>query len=79
MEIFEANSIGEIIGIILLIGAIWFALTVFHLWLWKVIAVAIFNLPDLSLWQFVGLQILIENLIRPLDFSKIKFKAKEEK
>lgn len=34
--------------------------TVIGLWLWNVIAVAIFKLPSLTFLQFIGLQILVE-------------------
>ncbi len=40
------------------------------LWLWGVIAVAIFQLPALTFWQFVGLIILLNILIPHVNYAK---------
>lgn len=77
MELFKISTVGEFFGLLLLIIAIWFALTTFYLWLWKVIAVGIFGLPQLSFWQFVGLELLTRSLTAHNDIGQFKIKERE--
>lgn len=78
MELFKISTVGEFFGLLLLIIAIWFALTTFYLWLWKVIAVGIFGLPQLSFWQYVGFELLIRSLTAHNDIGQFKIKERED-
>lgn len=73
MNIIKINTFGELIVFIILFIAIFFAFTVFELWLWKVVIAAIFGLPQISFWQFVGLKFLLRGFMRNSEFCKIKF------
>ena len=55
-------SAGEIVGIILSIIVLILLELLVGLYLWGTIAVAIFGLPSLSAWQFLGLLVLIKIL-----------------
>lgn len=77
MELFKISTVGEFFGLLLLAIAIWFALTTFYVWLWKVIAVGIFELPKLSFWQFVGLELLTRSLTAHNDIGQFKIKERE--
>ena len=58
---------------ILLIGlaiGLWVGFTYLGVWLWKVIVCAVFGLPELTFWQFFGLQLLLE-IIWPNNTVKV--------
>ena len=74
----KINSWGECLGLLLLVFAIWLALITFHLWLWNVIAVAIFGLPELTFWQFIGLNILVKGFISTVNTTNLMNRRDKE-
>lgn len=58
----------------LLLAAVLFVLyTAVGLWLWNVIAVAVFGLPTLTFWQFYGLMWLCKFLFDHKSYTKFSF------
>lgn len=73
---FKVYTFGQAVAVLVATIAIIAALWIFLHWLWGIIAVAIFGLPQLSFWQFVGLTILIRWFISGTSLDKlVDFKA----
>lgn len=63
---------------ILVTLGILFAIIVFQLWLWKIIFVAAFGLPQLTFWQMVALNIFCDTLCGGNNkWLSVKFKGEE--
>lgn len=55
-----------------------FAIIVFQLWLWKIIFVAAFGLPQLTFWQMVALNVFWDTLCyQNNNLISIKYKGEE--
>lgn len=52
----------QLLVFILVTLGLLFAIVVFQLWLWKIIFVAAFGLPQLTFWQMVALNIFCDTL-----------------
>jgi len=76
-KIYEINNLRDFIIVVIGAIAIFFVLTVFYMWIWKVAIVALFPfMPMPSFWQFVGLEILANVFFKNNnDSSWIQFKA----
>jgi hypothetical protein len=61
----------EFLCLLILAIAVWFALNVFYLWLWSIIAVKIFALPALNFWQMIGLRLLTRSLFTGTDLNSL--------
>lgn len=61
-EIEDENDASKAFGILILVVIVFIASYVIGYWLWDGIAVEKFNLPELTFWQYIGLQILIQQL-----------------
>lgn len=72
----EARGCGTFILLIGLAIGLWFGFTYLGVWLWKVIISAVFGLPELTFWQFFGLQLLLE-IVWPN--STVKVVGREDK
>lgn len=56
-------KIGGCLAFVVLLIVIFFALNALAVWLWGILAVAIFGLPALTFWQMFGLRVLLWILI----------------
>ena len=61
-EIEEAHGCGMVFLLLAIAIAVWIGFTFLGVGLWKMVMVQVFGLPELSFWQFVGLDILISLL-----------------
>lgn len=77
MKIKIANGY-ELAGFIIATLGLLFVSVVFQVWLWKVIAVAIFGLPQLSFWQMVGLDFLIDMFLYGREMTNVEFQVKNK-
>lgn len=68
----------ELAGFIIATLGLLFVCIVFQVWLWKVIAVAIFGLPQLSFWQMVGLDFLIDMFLYGREVTNVEFQVKNK-
>lgn len=63
---------------ILIMFGLLFAIIVFQLWLWKIIFVAAFGLPQLTFWQMVALNIFCDILSGGNNrWLSVKYKGEE--
>ena len=53
----------QLLAFILVTLGLLFAIVVFQLWLWHVIFVAAFELPQLTFWQMVALNVFCDTLL----------------
>lgn len=68
----------QLLVFIFVILGLLFAIIVFQLWLWKIIFVAAFGLPQLTFWQMVALDIFCDTLSGGNNrWLSVKYKGEE--
>lgn len=67
----------QLLVFILVMLGLLFAIIVFQLWLWNILFVAVFELPQLTFWQMVALDVFW-NTISYQDNNLISVKYKGE-
>lgn len=71
------ETIGQLVVFIILIIALFFVLTVFHMWIFKVAVMPFlpFAMEMPSFWQFVGWEILANVFFKNADSSWFRIKT----
>lgn len=68
----------ELLVFILVMFGLLFAIIVFQLWLWKIVFVAVFGLPQLTFWQMVALDVFWDTIsYQDNNLISIKYKGEE--
>ena len=53
----------QLLVFILVMLGLLFAIIVFQLWLWNILFVAVFELPQLTFWQMVALDVFCDTVL----------------